>query len=102
MTLVGMLGEAICEVVLSLFVAALLSVLGWTLFKRVHHPELGVPVLLGLTVLLSGKSLGSSSILQMILLYGAVAALLLWPVAAYGGKIIVEHGIEGEVVRWTR
>lgn len=79
MALLHIFGEAIIEVVGGLMAAALLAVLGWTLFKRLHHPELGMPVLLGLFALLAGKSLDRSSFLQMILIYGGVTAFLLWP-----------------------
>lgn len=52
MVMLQLIGDALWSVVGSLIAAILLCWLAWRLFKLIRHPEFGVPVALGLGVLL--------------------------------------------------
>ncbi|WP_395397721.1 hypothetical protein WBP07_24580 [Novosphingobium sp. BL-8A] len=79
MALLQVLLEAIWVVGGSLLAAALFSWLAWTIFKTVHHPEWGVPILLMLFTLLFRDLFTHNSFFQMMAFYALIGAIGLWP-----------------------
>jgi hypothetical protein len=83
--------EAITAVLGGLAAALVLTWLGWTAFKVVRHPEWGPPAMLVLLVAVSGGALRSSDFLRMVVLFSAIAGMLVW---AEGGDWRERHKIK--------
>lgn len=88
MNMLGIAFEAIVAVLGGLAAALVLTWLGWTTFKLVRHPEWGPPAVLILLVIVLGNALRSSDFLRMVVLFGAIAGILVW---AEGGAWRARH-----------
>jgi len=92
MNMLGIAFEAITAVLGGLAAALVLTWLGWPAFKVVRHPEWGPPAMLVLLVAVSGGALRSSDFLRMVVLFSAIAGMLVW---AEGGDWRERHKSKG-------
>lgn len=76
--MLGIVFEAIVTVLGGLATALALTWLGWAAFKGVRHPEWGPPAALIAFVLALAGGLRSSDFLQMVVLFSAIAGILVW------------------------